>query len=83
MVSAALADNEHSHQLRSLRSLQFYDVTFFDEDFFRFMDGLKRCLLSGVPIEHIRIDKCGDLKQATVMRMKEFVQDVEWDGAKY
>jgi hypothetical protein len=47
------------------------------------MDGLKHRLLSGFPIEYIRFDECFDLKQAGVMRMNEFVQDVEWDGAKY
>jgi F-box-like len=83
IVRAALADNEHSHQLRSLRNLQFSNMTFLDEGIFTLMDGLKRRLLSGFPIEYIRFDACYHLKQADVMRMKEFVQDVEWDGAKY
>jgi hypothetical protein len=83
MVRATLADNEHSHQLRFLRSLQFSDVMFADEDIFALMDGLKCRLLSGFPIECIRLDTCYDLKQADVMRMKEFVQDVEWDGKEY
>jgi hypothetical protein len=47
------------------------------------MDGLKHRLLSGFPIEYIRFDKCPMLKQVDMMRMKEFVQDVEWDGVKY
>jgi F-box-like len=83
MVRAALADNEHSHQLRSLRSLQFSGVGFMDEDIYTLMDGLKHRLLSGFPIEYIRVHKCSNLKQADVIRMAEFVQDVEWDVAKY
>jgi F-box-like len=80
MVRAVLADNEHSHQLRSLRRLQLSNVKFLNEGISTLVDGLKRRLLSGLPIEHIRLDKCFNLKTADVMRMKEFVQDVEWDG---
>ena len=83
MVCVDLADDEHSHQLRSLRSLQFSVVEFLDEVIPTLMDGLKRRLLSGFPIEYIRLDECLNLKQADVMRMKEFVQDVEWDGKEY
>jgi hypothetical protein len=83
IVRAALVDNENSHQLRSLRSLQLSGVEFLDEGIPTLMDGLKRRLLSGFPIECIRLDNCDNLKQADVMRMKEFVQDVEWDGKEY
>jgi F-box-like len=77
VVRAALAD---THRLRSLRSLQFYRATFQDEDISTLMDSLKHRLISGFPIEYIRLDMCSDLEKADVMRMKEFVQDVEWDG---
>ena len=83
MVCVDLADDGHSHQLRSLRSLQFSYMTFSDEGISNLMDDLKHRLLSGFPIEYIRFDECSNLKQADVMRMKEFVQDVEWDNAKY
>jgi hypothetical protein len=46
------------------------------------MDGLKRRLLSRFLIKHICLDKCSNLEQADVMRIKEFVQNVEWDGAE-
>jgi F-box-like len=83
VVRAALTDDEHSHQLRSLRSLQFFKTAFSDEVIFTLMDGLKRRLLSGFPIEYIRLDECLKLKQINVMRMKKFVQDVKWDGKEY
>jgi F-box-like len=83
VVCAALADNEHSHQLRSLRSLQFSNVEFMDEDISTLMDGLKHRLLSSFPIEYIRVHRCYNFKRADVMHMKEFVQDVECDCAKY
>jgi hypothetical protein len=83
IIGAALADNEHSHQLRSLCSLQFSYMSFLDEDIRDLMDGLKCRILSGFPIEYIRLDECFRLKQADVMRMEEFVQDVEWDGVVF
>jgi F-box-like len=80
VVRAALAD---THQPRSLRSLQFTHAKFLKEDISTLVDSLKHRLLSGFPIEYIRLDMCSDLEKADVMRMKEFVQDVEWDGVKY
>ena len=83
LVHIALAYNEHPHQLRSLRSLRFFQVTFLDEDIFALMDGLKRRLLLGFPIEYICLRQCINLEKEKVMRMKEFVQDVDWDGVEY
>jgi hypothetical protein len=83
MIRAAVADNDHPYQLRSLHNLQFLSVVFSDERISALIDGLKCHLLSGFPIENIRLFRCGNLKKRDVMRMKEFVQDVEWDGAKY
>ena len=79
MVLAALADNK---QLRSLRSLEFSNVKFLDKDISTLVDGLEHRLLSGFPIEYIRLHRCYYLKRADVMRMKKFVQDVEWDKGK-
>jgi F-box-like len=81
VVHGVLADNKL--QLRSLCSLQFYDVEFLDEAIPILMDGLERRLFSGFPIEYIRLDKCFNLKQADVIFMQELVQDVEWDGKGY
>jgi F-box-like len=85
LVRAALTDNKHFYQLqlRSLRSLQFSDVEFLYNVIPTLMYGLECRLLSGFPIKYIRLDECVNLKQADVMRMKEFVQDVEWDGWEY
>ena len=85
VVRAVLADNEHSYQrqLRSLCSLQFYDVEFLDEVIPTLMDGLECRVFSGFPIEYIRLDKCSNLGKADVMCMQELVHDVEWDGQGY
>ena len=73
LVRDGLADTHR------LRNLQFFEVEF-NGVIPTLMDGLERRLLSGIPIEYIRLDTCYDLRKADVMRMKEFVQDVEWDG---
>jgi hypothetical protein len=79
MFLAAFADNEHPLKLRFLRSLEFFDTRFSRNNISTLMDGLKLRLLSGIPIEYIRLHRCSNIETETVMRMKEFVQDVEWD----
>jgi F-box-like len=76
IVGAVLGD---SHKLPHLCSLQFSYLTFSDEGTATLINGLKNRLLSGFPIKNIYLRKC-DLSEADVTRMKEFVQDVNWDG---
>jgi F-box-like len=79
MFFAALADNDHSLKLRFLRSLEFFYTRFTRDNISTLMDSLKHRQLSGIPIEHICLRNCFNVRTENVMRMKEFVQDVEWD----
>jgi hypothetical protein len=79
IVGAALGDDGHSHKLPHLCNLQFDNLPFSDEGTATLMNGLKHRLLSGFPIKKIRLRTC-DLSEVDVTRMKEFVQDVDWDG---
>ena len=79
IVGAALGDGGDSHKLPHLCSLQFDNLVFLDEGTATLMNGLKHRLLSGSPIKNICFRKCG-LSEVDVTRMKEFVQDVDWDG---
>ena len=79
IVRTALGDNGHSHKLPHLCCLQFDNLAFSDEGTATLMNGLKHRLLSGFPIKNICLHAC-ELSEVDVTRMKEFVQDVEWDG---
>jgi hypothetical protein len=79
IVSAALGDEGHSHKLPHLCSLLFFNVAFSDEGTATLINGLKCRQLSGFPIKNIHLRTC-DISEVDVTRMKEFVQDVNWDG---
>jgi F-box-like len=79
IVGAALGVEGHSHKLPYLCNLQFFNLAFSDEGTATLMNGLKYRLHSGFPIKNIFVRSC-DLNEVDVTRMKEFVQDVKWDG---
>jgi F-box-like len=83
IVDAALGDEGHSHKLPNLCSLQFFNLIFSDEHKAALINGLKNRLLSGFPIKNICFRICFNLKKTDVIRLKEFVQDVEWDEEQW
>jgi hypothetical protein len=78
VVRSALGNKGRSQRLPDLCSLEFFNLKFSDDSTAILMDGLKCRLLSGFPIKKLSLYACFYLWEADVIRMKEFVQDVEW-----
>jgi F-box-like len=75
----ALGDRD-SPMLPRLQNLQFVEVYFSQQGVTTLLNCLESRSLSGLPIKTIHLRQCMQLFEEDVTRIKEFVQDVDWDG---